>query len=100
MEEGEFESKFKREVSIQEKEAKQWQTKLKYFLKIQHGSVQQMIEVDESVSLAEVYIDLTIVKEKPRAVNFSDETTYNEIAYLRKIANKEVEIIPVDFTEN
>ena len=28
-----------------------------------------------------------------------DETTNNEIAFLRKIANKEVHITPVDFTE-
>ena len=49
-----------------------------------------------SVNLAEVYIDLTILKDKPREINFEDETTY--IAHLRKIANKEVEIAPVDFT--
>ena len=43
-------------------------------------------------------LNLTIVKQRPRAINLKDETTYNEIAYLRKIANKEVEITPIDFT--
>ena len=99
MEEGEFESKFKKEISSQAKQMKQWESNLKDFLQIQYGTVQQMIGDDESVNLAEVYIELTILKQKPKAVNFKDETTYNEIAYLRKIANKEVEITPVDFTE-
>ena len=99
MEEEEFESKFKREVNNQAKELKQWESNLKDFLQIQYGTVQQMLGEDESVNLADVYIELTILKQKPQAVNFKDETTYNEIAYLRKIANKEVEITPVDFTE-
>ena len=99
MEEGEFESKLKKEISSQAKQMKQWESNLKDFLQIQYGTVQQMLGDDESVNLAEVYIELTILKEKPKAINFKDETTYNEIAYLRKIANKEVEITPVDFTE-
>ena len=99
MEEGEFESKFKREVNNQAKELKQWQSNLKYFVEIQYGRVQQMLGDEESVNLSEVYIDLTILKQKPKEIDLKDETTYNEIAYLRKIANKEVEIIPVNFTE-
>ena len=99
MEEGEFESKFKREVNNQAKELAQWEENLKEFAFIQHGTIQQMLGEYQMVSLKKVYIDLTILKEKPRAINFKDETTYNEIAYLRKIANKEVEIIPVNFTD-
>ena len=99
MEEGEFESKFKREVNSQAKELVQWEEKLKQFGLMQFGLVQQMIGKDKAVRLSEVYVDLTILKQEPREINMEDETTYNEIAYLRKIANKEVEIIPVDFTE-
>ena len=99
MEEGEFESKFKREVNNQAKEMKQWQSNLKYFIEIQYGKVQQMIGDEESANLSEVYIELTILKQKPKAIDFKDETTYNEIAYLRKIANKEVEITPVNSEE-
>ena len=86
MEEGEFESKFKREVNNQAKELKQWESNLKYFLEIQYGRVQQMLGDEESVNLSEVYIELIILKQKPKAIDFKDETTYNEIAYLRKIA--------------
>ena len=99
MEEGEFESKFKREVNNQAREMAQWEENLKEFALIQHGTIQQMLGEDHTVSLKKVYIDLTILKEKPRAINMKDETTYNEIAYLRKIANKQVEITPVNFTK-
>ena len=99
MEDGEFESKFKREVNNQAKEMKRWQSNLKDFLEIQYGRVQQMLGDEESVNLSEVYIELTILKQKPKEIDFKDETTYNEIAFLRKIANKEVEIKPVNFTD-
>ena len=99
MEEGEFESKFRKEVGIQEKEMKQWEQKLKLFLQMQYETVQQMLGDTEAVKLEEVYIDLTILKQKPRPVNLEDETTYSEIAYLRQIANKEVQIEPVDFKQ-
>ena len=100
MEDGEFENKFKREINSQVQEMKQWEAYLKDFLQMQHSSVQQMLGDDVSVKLAEVYIELTILKEKPRPMNLEDETTYNEIAYLRKIANKDVTIEPVDFTKD
>ena len=98
MEEGEFENKFKREVNKQAKEMAQWETKLKQFALMQYGNVQQMLGSNESVSLSYVYIELTILKQKPRAIKMEDETTYNEIAYLRMIANKQVRISPFDFT--
>ena len=99
MEDGEFESKFKRELLTQAKEMKQWEYKLKQFIFVQHEKVKQMIGSDESVSLAHVYIDLTILRQKPKPIDLKDETTYNEVAFLRKIANREVEISPVNFTE-
>ena len=99
MQEGEFESKLKKEISNQGKEIKEWEKKLREFSQIQFGTVQEILGEDASVNLANIYIDLTILKQKPRAINLKDETTYNEITYLRKIANKEVEITPIEFTE-
>ena len=54
-----------------------------------------MIGSEESVSLECVYIDLTILKQKPKPINFNDETTYNEITFLRKLTGREAEISPV-----
>ena len=99
MEEGEFVSKFMKEIGIQTKEQHQWEDKLKEFMHIQHKKVKQMIGSDEIVSLEHVYVDLTILKQKPREINLKDESTYNEIAFLRKITNKEVRIKPIDFTK-
>ena len=99
MQEGEFESKFKNEMNKQRKEMAQWETKLKQFALIQYGKVQQMLGKDKSVSLSEVYVELTILKQEPREINMEDESTYNEIAYLRMIAYKQIQITPVDFTK-
>ena len=97
--EEEFIGRMKEELALQSAEIKQWQDKLKQFINMKNTMVTQLLGDDDVVSLSSVYIDLTIVKEKPRPVKLEDETTYNEIAYLRKIAKKEIEITPVDFTE-
>ena len=34
-----------------------------------------MLGKDSEVSLADVYVDLTIIKKEPEAVNLEDETT-------------------------
>ena len=99
MSEEEFISKMKRELSAQAKEVAQWESKLKLFLSMKSSTVTQILGDDEVVNLESVFVDLTIVKQKPRPMKLEDETTYNEIAYLRKIAKKEMKITPVDFTE-
>ena len=99
MEDGEFGSKFKKEINKQAKGMKQWEIKLREFTKSQFEKVKQMLGKDKLENLESVFIDLTILKQEPREINMEDETTYNEIAYLRMIANKEIEILPVDFTE-
>ena len=97
--EEEFVGRMKKALTLQGAEIKQWEYKLKEFLNIKNTMVTQMLGDKEEVSLSSVYVDLTIVKEKPRPVKLEDETTFNEIAYLRKIATKEIEITPIDFTE-
>ena len=98
MGDAEFEWKFKRETQNQGKEVNEWKQKLIDFSISQYTQVKLMLGDDEVVSLAKVFVDLTILKQKPKGINMEDETTYNEIAYLRKIANKEVKIDPGDFT--
>ena len=99
MEVEKFISKFKIEIGIQTKDIQEWEQKLKEFSKVQYGKVKQMLGKEKEESMERVFVDLTILKQEPREINLEDETTYNEIAYLRKIANKEVKITPVDFTE-
>ena len=66
MNEEEFALKMKRELVAQGKELLEWEGKLKRFLETKHVKVQQMLGDDEFVSLSNVYVELTIVKEKPR----------------------------------
>ena len=98
MEDGEFESKFKKEVGKQAKELEKWELKLKEFLQIQYGTVKEIMGSDESVSLTDVYIDLTILSDKPEAIKLEDETTYNEIAMLREMARQGSWRRQIDFT--
>ena len=99
MEDQEFTSKFKKELIRFGKRIIEWEKSVKIHLETQFRDVKQMLGNDKAVSLEKVYVDLTILKQKPRSVKLEDETTYNEIAYLRKIANKEVEVEPINFTK-
>ena len=99
MSEHEFTSKFRRELARLGKQIIEWEHYLKEFLQTQYCNVKQMLGKDKPVSLEKVYVDLTIVEDEPRPVSYDDETTYNEIAYLRKISNKEISIYPIDFME-
>ena len=94
-----FTSKFRKELARLGEQLIEWEHYLKEFIETQFRNVKQMLGNDDAVSLEKVYVDLTIVKGEPRPVSYDDETTYNEIAYLRKIANNEVQITPIDFME-
>ena len=99
MEDELFIFEFKKELKLLVKEIAEWMLSLKQYLTMRYSKVTQMLGDDETVSLAHVFVDLTIIKQKPRPIKVEDETTFNEIAFQRKIANKEIEIFPVDFTE-
>ena len=86
MSEEEFNAKIKRELSAQAVEIARWELSLKHYIEIQNRKVKQMLGKDEAVNLADVYVELTIIREAPRPINYEDETTYNEIAYLREIS--------------
>ena len=68
MSEEEFISKMKRELSAQSKEVAQWESKLKLFLSMKSSTVTQILGDDEVVNLESVFVDLTIVKQKPRPI--------------------------------
>ena len=92
-------SNFAKHLNVVEKDIAQWNVSLKKYLELQNKKVQQMLDDEEKVDLESVFVPLTIIKEEPRLVNPEDETTYNEIAFMRKIASKQIDITPVDFDE-
>ena len=99
MGEGEFEFKFKRELNSQAKEMDKWEIQLKEFLQIQYGTVREIMGSDTTVNLADVYVELTVLKDKPEPIKIEDETTYNEIAMLRNLAEVKQWRETVDFRE-
>ena len=100
MSEEEFVGRMIKASKLLGEEIRQWENTLKQFLNIRNTMVTQMLGDDEGVSLLSVYVDLTVVKQKPRSVELEDKTTYYEITFLRKIATKELKITPVGFTED
>ena len=54
MQDGEFETKYKNEISKQRKEMAQWERKLKQFAQMQYGTVQQMLGKDNQSSIGRV----------------------------------------------
>ena len=93
-----FIKKLKIEVDAHAKDLLRWEKSLREFATTQNKKVKQAIDDEDLVDLESVYVPLTIIKQKPM-ISVEDETTYNEIAFLRKISNNEVEVVPVDFTE-
>ena len=90
-------SNFEKHINSLEKDIAKWNVFLKKYLELQNKKVQQMLDDEEKVDLESVFVPLTIIKEEPRLVNLEDETTYNEIEFMRKIASKQIDITPVDF---
>ena len=98
MDKEKFQYDFKNVIASLVKELRNWMSSLRQFLLIQNKQVKKILGKDDSVSLAHVFVELTILRQRPRAINYEDETTYNEIAYLRRIANETIDIEPIDFT--
>ena len=94
--ETEFQVNFKRQVKAICKESEDWQCFLERFIFSESEEVVQFFDDNQKVKLDSIYVDLTIIEGKPRIVNPEDETTQNEIAFLRKITEKEGED-PPDF---
>ena len=94
-----FQYDFKNVIVSLVKKLKNWMLSLRQFLLKQNKQVKEIIGKDDLVSLAHVFVELTILRQRPRAIDYNDETTYNEIAYLREIANKTIDIEPINFTE-
>ena len=80
MDKEKFQYDFKNVIASLVKELRNWMSSLRQFLLIQNKQVKKILGNDDSVSLAHVFVELTILRLRPRAINCKDETTYNEIA--------------------
>ena len=77
MEDQEFTSKFRKELTRFGKQIVEWEKSVKIYLETQFRDMKQMLGNDMAISLEKVYVELTMLKQKPRSVKLGDGTTYN-----------------------
>ena len=88
-----FVSKFEKEVDKIRKEIVNWSESLRKFIETQNRQVKELFDNEYPVDIETVYVPLNIIEEKPKEVKLVDETTYSEIALMRKISKKEISLI-------
>ena len=76
-------------------EQENWVIKLREYTKQQNEKVYLRFDDDEAISLESVYTPLTVVKEI--IIQSSEDTSLNEIDFLRKMSEREKSLKVVDF---
>ena len=94
----EFHSKLMNELDSDEKEDHvNWVNKLREYTLQQHEKVHIHFDDEEAIALESVYTPLTIVEEELMKVKANEETSLNEIAFLKSMGEKEKLLKVVDF---
>ena len=98
MDKNEFHNKLMNELECDEKEDHEnWNCKLREYTLQQHEKVHIHFDDEEAIALESVYTPLTIVEEELMKVKTIEETSLNEIAFLRSMGEKETLLEVVDF---
>ena len=98
MDNNEFHNKLMNELECDEKEDHEnWNCKLREYTLQQHEKVHIHFDDEEAIALESVYTPLTIVEEELMKVKTIEETSLNEIAFLRSMGEKETLLKVVDF---
>ena len=94
----EFYSKLMNELDSDEKDDHvNWINKLREYTLQQHEKVYIHFDDEETFALESVYTPLTIVEEELMKVKANEETSLNEIAFLKSMGEKEKLLKVVDF---
>ena len=94
----EFHSKLMNELDSDEKDDHvNWINKLREYTLQQHEKVYIHFDDEETIALESVYTPLTIVEEELMKVKANEETSLNEIAFLKAMCDKEKLLKVVDF---
>ena len=98
MNETEFQSKMMEELECDETEDQDdWISRLRDYTLQQHEKVYIHFDDEEAIALESVYTPLTIVEEELMKVKANEETSQNEIAFLKAMSEKEKSLKVVDF---
>ena len=94
----EFHSKLMNELDSDEKDDHvNWVNKLREYTLQQHDKVYIHFDDEETIALESVYTPLTIVEEELMKIKANEETSLNEIAFLKAMSEKEKLLKVVDF---
>ena len=98
MDKNEFHNKLMNELECDEKEDHQnWNCKLREYTLQQHEKVYIHFDDEEAIALESVYTPLTIVEEELMKIKANEETSLNEIAFLKAMSEKEKLLKVVNF---
>ena len=94
----EFQTRLFEELETDDKEEQvKWSNALRAYVKQRNKKVSILLDDDENVLLEHVYTPLTVVKEKLANLKVGEDTTLNEIAFLKSISDNIKRLETVDF---
>ena len=94
----EFQTRLLEELETDDKEEQvKWSNALRAYVKQQNKNVSILLDDDENVLLEYVYTPLTVVKEKLANLKVGEDTTLNEIAFLKSMSDNIKTLETVDF---
>ena len=98
MEISEFQNKLVNELGIEDKEEQvKWSNALRAYAKQLNKKVSILLDEEENVLLEHVYTALTVVKEELVNLKVGEDTTINEIAFLKSMSDNVKKLETVDF---
>ena len=94
----EFQTRLLEELETDDKEEQvKWSNALRAYVKQRNKKVSILLDDDENVLLEYVYTPLTVVKEKLANLKVGEDTTLNEIAFLKSMSDNVKKLETVDF---
>ena len=100
MDKNEFQTKLLEELETDDKdEQKKWSNALRAYVKQQNKKVSILLDDDANVQLEYVYTPLTVVKEELTNLKVGEDTTLNDIAFLKSLSDNVKHLETVDFIE-
>ena len=94
----EFQNRLLEELQTDDKEEQvKWSNALRAYVKQQNKKVSILLDEEENVLLEQVYTPLTVVKEELANLKVGEDTTLNEIAFLKSMSDNVKRLETVDF---
>ena len=98
MEISEFQNKLVNELGSEDKEEQvKWSNALRAYAKQLNKKVSILLDEEENVLLEHVYTPLTVVKEELANLKVGEDTTLNEIAFLKSMSDNVKKLETVNF---